>query len=77
MDIGATIFIHERLLDRRGEGTAILLVSYELSEIMSLSDRILVMYNGRIIGETTPKESTEEDIGLLMAGLHNSKGEVQ
>lgn len=74
VDIGATVFIHERLLDRRTEGTAILLISYELSEIMSLSDRILVMYNGRIIGETTPKESTEEDIGLLMAGLHSSKG---
>lgn len=74
VDIGATIFIHERLLDRRQEGTAILLVSYELSEIMSLSDRILVMYNGSIIGETTPQESTEEDIGLLMAGLCSREG---
>ena len=70
VDIGATTFIHEKLLEKRKEGIAILLVSYELSEIMSLSDRILVMYNGRIIGETTTRDSTEEDIGLLMAGIH-------
>ena len=43
--------------------------SSELSEIMSLSDRILVMYNGSIVGETTPQQSTEEDIGLMMAGI--------
>ena len=69
VDIGATTFIHEKLLEQREKGVAILLVSYELSEIMSLSDRILVMYNGRIIGETTTNESSEEDIGLLMAGI--------
>lgn len=69
VDIGATVFIHEKLLEQRKKGAAILLISYELSEIMSLSDRILVMYNGKIIGETTTKESTEEDIGLLMAGV--------
>lgn len=70
VDVGATIFIHERLLAKRGEGVGILLVSYELSEIMSLSDRVLVMYNGGIMGEVRPEETTEEDIGLLMAGLH-------
>lgn len=69
VDIGATVFIHEKLLEQRKKGAAILLISYELSEIMSLSDRILVMYNGRIIGETTTKENSEEDIGLLMAGI--------
>lgn len=69
VDIGATTFIHEKLLEQREKGVAILLVSYELSEIMTLSDRILVMYNGRIIGETTTNESSEEDIGLLMAGI--------
>ncbi len=69
VDIGATLFIHEKLVELRECGKAILLVSSELSEIMSLSDRILVMYKGRIIGETTPQESTEEDIGLLMLGI--------
>lgn len=69
VDIGATMFIHERLIELRDSGKAVLLVSSELSEIMSLSDRILVMYNGEIAGETTPAESTEEDIGLLMAGI--------
>lgn len=69
VDIGATLFIHERLIELRDSGKAVLLVSGELSEIMSLSDRILVLYNGEIVGETTPSESTEEDIGLLMAGI--------
>ena len=53
----------------RDAGKAVLLISSELSEIMSLSDRILVMYNGSIVGETTPQQSTEEDIGLMMAGI--------
>lgn len=69
VDIGATMFIHEKLIEMRDDGKAVILVSSELSEIMSLSDRILVMYKGAIVGETTPKESTEEDIGLLMAGI--------
>lgn len=69
VDIGATMFIHEKLTALRDEGKAVILVSSELSEIMELSDRILVMYKGSIVGETTPQESTEEDIGLLMAGI--------
>jgi simple sugar transport system ATP-binding protein len=69
VDIGAMIFIHERLLAKRSEGAGILLVSYELSEIMSLCDRILVMYNGRIMGELQPEQTTEEEIGLLMARM--------
>lgn len=75
VDIGATIFIHEKLLEERERGKGILLISYELSEIMSLSDRIIVMYNGRIIGETTPQESSEEDIGLMMAGIQERRNE--
>nr|WP_325211248.1 ABC transporter ATP-binding protein [uncultured Oscillibacter sp.] len=74
VDIGATMFIHERLIELRDSGKAVLLVSGELSEIMSLSDRILVLYNGEIVGETTPSESTEEDIGLLMAGIQKKEG---
>lgn len=69
VDIGATMFIHEKLIQMRDAGKAVLLISSELSEIMSLSDRILVMYNGSIVGETTPQESSEEDIGLMMAGI--------
>ncbi len=69
VDIGATMFIHEKLVELRDEKNAVLLISSELSEIMSLSDRIIVMYNGRIVGETTPEESNEQQIGLLMAGI--------
>ncbi|WHH61234.1 ABC transporter ATP-binding protein [Petroclostridium sp. X23] len=76
VDIGATMFIHEKLIKMRDNGKAIILVSSELSEIMSLSDRILVMYKGTIVGETTPQESTEEDIGLMMAGIRKEVNHV-
>lgn len=68
VDIGAMEFIHGQLRDRRRDKGAILLVSSELSEIMELSDRILVMFEGRIVGELSSKEATEEAISLLMAG---------
>jgi ABC-type uncharacterized transport system ATPase subunit len=68
VDIGAIEFIHRQLLAMREAGKAILLVSVELDEVRSLSDRILVMCDGRIIGERTP-ESDEREIGLLMAGV--------
>ncbi|WP_409343529.1 ABC transporter ATP-binding protein [Paenibacillus sp. MBLB4367] len=68
VDIGAMEFIHKQLLDKRAAGGAILLVSSELSEVMKLSDRILVMYEGRIAGELDGHEATEEAISLLMAG---------
>ncbi|GIP35795.1 ABC transporter ATP-binding protein [Paenibacillus sp. J2TS4] len=68
VDIGAMEFIHDQLLRRREEQGAILLVSSELSEIMTLADRILVMFEGRIVGELNGEEATEEQIGLLMAG---------
>ncbi|MYZ48695.1 ABC transporter ATP-binding protein [Propylenella binzhouense] len=67
VDIGAIEFIHRRLLDMRAAGKAILLVSVELDEIRALSDRILVMCGGRIVGERTPAAS-ETELGLLMAG---------
>jgi general nucleoside transport system ATP-binding protein len=76
VDIGATQLIHQKLIEKRNQGTAILLISYELSEIMSLSDRILVMYNGSIVGETTPNQSNEEEIGLLMAGIRSKGGDL-
>lgn len=68
VDIGAMETIHSELLKRRDAGTGILLVSSELTEILKLSDRIVVMYEGRIAGELSAQEATEEKLGLLMAG---------
>jgi len=68
VDIGAIEFIHRRLIELRDQGKAILLVSVELDEIRSLSDRILVMFSGRIMGERPPS-TDERDLGLLMAGV--------
>jgi simple sugar transport system ATP-binding protein len=69
VDIGAVEFIHRRLIALRDTGVGILLVSVELDEIMNLSDRILVMCGGRITGERKPHETSEQDIGCLMAGI--------
>lgn len=69
VDVGAIEFIHKRLIALRDAGVAILLVSVELSEIMSLSDRIIVMCGGVITGERTPANTNERDLGLLMAGI--------
>lgn len=69
VDIGAIEFIHKQLIRARDEGKGILLISTELKEIMSLSDRILVMFSGKIVGELSIDEATEEKIGLLMAGV--------
>ena len=69
VDIGAIEFIHQRIVELRDAGKAILLVSVELDEIMSLSDRIAVMFDGRIMGMRTPAETSETELGLLMAGM--------
>ncbi len=69
VDIGAIEYIHKHLIEMRDNGVAVLLVSVELDEIMSLSDRIIVMNNGEIVGEVMSKEANEKDIGLLMAGV--------
>ena len=68
VDIGAIEFIHQRLIAMRDAGKAILLVSVELDEIMSLADRILVMFDGEIVGEVTQEKATEQMLGLMMAG---------
>ncbi len=68
VDIGAIEFIHRKLIELRDGGTAILLVSAELEEVLSLSDRVLVMYQGRIAGEVDPLSVTQEEIGLMMTG---------
>ena len=67
LDVGAIEFVHRRLVTERDEGRAILLVSFELDEILSLSDRILVVYEGRIVGEFAPGVSDEE-LGIAMTG---------
>jgi simple sugar transport system ATP-binding protein len=67
LDVGAIEFVHQRLVAERDEGRAILLVSLELDEILSLSDRILVMFEGRIVGEYSPDVS-EEELGIAMTG---------
>jgi simple sugar transport system ATP-binding protein len=69
VDIGATEYIHQRLLQQRDEHTAILLISEDLDEIRTLSDRIAVMYEGRIIGIVERNQATVEQIGLMMAGI--------
>ena len=68
VDIGAIEFIHRQLVELRDCGAAILLVSAELEEILSLSDRILVMYQGRIVGAVDPQTVSQEEIGLMMTG---------
>jgi simple sugar transport system ATP-binding protein len=75
VDIGAIEFIHRRILDLRAAGKAILLVSAELDEIRSLSDRIITMCGGRITGECRP-ETSEAEIGLMMAGVQMAGGEA-
>ena len=68
LDVGAIEYIHSQLVAQRDQGKAVLLVSLELDEVMSLSDRILVMYEGEIVGELDPKATTVQELGLYMAG---------
>ncbi|MDB5666849.1 MAG: transporter ATP-binding protein, partial [Cypionkella sp.] len=69
VDIGAIEFIHKQIIALRDAGKAILLVSVELDEIMSLSDRIAVMFDGQIMGTADPETTNERELGLLMAGV--------
>ena len=68
LDVGAIEFIHSQLVAQRDAGKAVLLVSLELDEVMDVPDRILVMYEGEIVGELDPKTTTQEELGLYMAG---------
>ena len=68
LDVGAIEYIHKQLVAQRDAGKAVLMVSYELEEVMDVSDRILVLYEGEIVGELNPKNTTEEELGLYMAG---------
>lgn len=68
LDVGAIEFIHKRLIEQRDNGKAVLLLSFELDEIMNVSDRIAVIYEGQIVAVVDPKQTTEQELGLLMAG---------
>ena len=68
LDVGAIEYIHKQIVSQRDSGKGVLLVSLELDEVMALSDRILVMYEGEIVGELDPKTTTVEELGLYMAG---------
>jgi simple sugar transport system ATP-binding protein len=76
VDIGAIEFIHKQIVAMRDEGTAVLLVSVELDEILALSDRIIVMFQGRIVGETTGDRANERQLGLWMANAHTDGPEA-
>ena len=68
LDVGAIEYIHRELVKQRDAGTAILLISLELDEVMNLSDRILVMFEGTIVADLNPQEVTVQELGLYMAG---------
>jgi general nucleoside transport system ATP-binding protein len=73
LDVGAIEFIHRRLVEQRDKGKAVLLVSFELDEIMTLSDRIGVIYEGKLVGIVDPKQTTEAELGLMMAGANKKE----
>ena len=73
LDVGAIENVHKELVKQRDAGKAVLLVSLELDEVMSLSDRILVMYEGEIVGEFDPNQITVQELGLYMAGAKRAE----
>lgn len=75
LDVGAIEYIHQQLIAQRDAGKAVLLISLELDEVMNVSDRIVVMYEGEIVGDLNPKEITAEELGLYMAGAKRSVGD--
>ena len=78
LDVGAIENVHRQLVSQRDAGKAVLLISLELDEVMNLSDRILVMYEGEIVGQLNPRETTVQELGLYMAGAkRDGKGEEQ
>ena len=72
LDVGSIEYIHNEIIAMRDRGVGVLLVSAELDEIMSLSDRIIVMYRGEIVAEVARKDATREQLGLWMAGAHET-----
>jgi simple sugar transport system ATP-binding protein len=72
LDVGAIEYMHRQIVSARDRGCAVLVVSFELSEVMRLADRILVMYEGEIVANVKPSEVTENELGLYMAGAKRS-----
>ncbi|MEN6419609.1 MAG: heme ABC transporter ATP-binding protein, partial [Clostridiaceae bacterium] len=77
LDVGAIEYIHHQLIAERDKNKAVLLISLELDEVMNVSDRILVMYEGEIVGEFDPKTTTVQEIGLYMAGAKRQTRESE
>ena len=77
LDVGAIEYIHKQIIQSRDSGAGVLLVSLELDEVMNLSDRILVMYEGEIVGELDPKKTTVQELGLYMSGAKRNSKEDQ
>ena len=77
LDVGAIEYIHKQIVAQRDQGKAVLLISLELDEVMGLSDRILVMYEGEIVGEFNPKEVSVNELGLYMSGAKRNKKESE
>ena len=75
LDVGAIEYIHNQLVAQRDSGSAILLVSLELDEVMNLSDRILVIYEGAIVADLDPKQVTVQELGLYMAGSRRKEAD--
>jgi len=73
LDVGAIEFIHKKLVEERDKGRAVLLLSFELDEIMNVSDRIAVMFDGQVVANVKPEETNEQELGLLMAGSKKQK----
>ncbi len=73
LDVGAIEFIHKRLIEQRDQGKAVLLVSFELDEIINISDRVAVIFEGKIVAIVDPKETSEQELGLLMAGSNRKE----
>jgi simple sugar transport system ATP-binding protein len=74
LDVGAIEFVHKRLIEQRDQGKAVLLISFELDEILNVSDRIAVIYEGQIVGEVLPQETNDQELGMMMAGSKRTQG---
>ncbi|NLG31054.1 MAG: heme ABC transporter ATP-binding protein, partial [Acholeplasmataceae bacterium] len=72
LDVGAIEYIHGKLIEIRNQGGAVLVISLELDEVFNLADRIIVMYEGEVVGELDPKTTTENELGLYMSGSKRS-----
>lgn len=77
LDVGAIEFIHKRLVEQRDNGKAVILMSFELDEIMNVSDRIAVMHDGKIIDIVDANNTSETELGLLMAGVSRTEIDAQ